>query len=233
MRRFTVTALTPPKPMEAVAMSGIYGVVTLVFLFVLAGIITPSADHQLRGWRRARKHGVASLKPLEDAATSFWFVLIMAITGAVGWYLFTRGLVESRWFPGHQVAGDALLFFAAVMLTGGVGFQALLEAKGGRTLGLAAIFAGVVPIMAGTVLGTISDRLIPLASWLVGISPLSMPVYAAGTLLSIVELPVHAARAVPRAFHFWLFVSGIVTVWLVIRLRAARKEMAQLVIGDR
>jgi hypothetical protein len=226
MRMIVVLPDWAPRPMEAVAMSGLYGLVTLSLIFVLAGIITPSADHQMRGWRRARKHGASSLPFLEDAATSFWFVLVMAIAGAVGWFLFTEALVESRWFPGHEVPLRTLFFLAAVMLTGGVGFQALLEAKGGRIVGLTAIFVGVVPIMAGAVLGLISDRLIPLASWLTGISPLSMPFYASETLLSIAVLPVEAARAIPRAFYFWLFVSVLVTIWLIVRLRAARQLMA-------
>jgi len=214
-----------PHPMEAVSMCGLYGAVTLVLMFVLTGIITPSADYQMRGWRRARKHGASSLPFLEDAATSFWFVLVMAAAGALGWFLFTEALVESRWFPGHEVPLHTLFFFAAVMLTGGVGFQALLEAKGGRVVGLAAIFVGAVPVMAGTVSGLISDRLIPLASWLIAISPLSMPFYASQTLLSIAVLPPQAARAVPRAFHFWLFVGVLVALWLMIRLRASRRLM--------
>jgi hypothetical protein len=226
MHMFRVLPEWAPRPTEAVAMSGIYGVVTLLLIFVLAGIITPSADNQLRGWRRARKHGESSLPFLEDAATSFWFVLVMAIAGAVGWFLFTEALVESRWFPGHEVPIRTFFFFAAVMLTGGIGYQALLEARGGRVIGLATIFVGVVPIMVGAVLGPISDRLIPLASWVAGISPVSMPFYASGTLLSLAELPAQAARAVPRAFYFWLFVSVLVTLWLIVRLRASRKLMA-------
>jgi hypothetical protein len=220
-----------PQPMEAVAMSGIYGLVTLLLIFVLAGIITPSAEHQLRGWRRARKQGATALPRLADAATAFWFVLIMALAGAVGWFLFTRALVESRWFPGHVVPLHTLGFFIAVMLTGGIGFQALLEAKGGRVLALVVIFVGVVPLMAGTVLAPINDRMIPLASWLIGMSPVSLPFYAAGTLLSIAELPVAAARAVPRAFYFWLFVGLLVMGWLVVRLWAARQAMARRVLA--
>lgn len=220
-----------PMPTEAVAMSGIYGLVTLLLIFVLGGIITPSADRQIRGWRRARKQGASSLPRLADPATAFWFVLLMAIAGATGWFLFTRALVESRWFPGHEVPLRTFGFFAAVMLTGGVGFQALLEAKGGRVVGLTAIFVGVVPLMAGTVLGPISDRLIPLASWLTAISPLSMPFYASGTLLSLAELPAQAARAVPRAFHFWLFVDVVMMLWLIKRLWAARQAMARSVFA--
>jgi hypothetical protein len=216
-----------PKPGEAVLMSGIYGLATLLLIFVLAGIITPSADHQIRGWRRARKQGASSLPRLADAATGFWFVLVMALAGAAGWFLFTRALVESRWFPGHQVPLITLGYFTAVMVAGGVGFQALLEAKGGRVLGLTAIFVGVVPIMTGAVFSVISDRLIPAASWLIGISPLSLPFYAAGTLLSLAELPAQAARAVPRAFYFWLFVSVLVALWLVVRLWAHRQALAR------
>ena len=229
-----ITRLTrdwAPHPMEAVGMSGIYGLVTLALIFVLAGIITPSGENQLRGWRRAHKQGESALPLLADAATAFWFVLAMALAGAAGWYLFTRALVESRWFPGHSVPLRTFGFFAAVMLTGGVGFQALLEAKGGRVVGLVTIFAGVVPIMAGTVLAAFSVRMRPLASWLIGISPMSMPVYAPGSLLSIAELPEEAVRAIPRAFYFWLLVAVIVVLWLIGRLWTFRRDMARSVLA--
>ncbi len=215
-----------PRPVEAVAMAGIYGLVTLVLIFVLAGIITPTADHQRRGWRRARKQGATSLPVLSDAATGFWWVLVMAVAGAAGWYIFTRALVESRWFPGHFVSMRTWWIFTAVMLVGGLGYQTLLEARGARVLVLTSIFVGAVPVMTGAVLGAISDRLIPLAAWLIGISPVSSPVYAVGTLLSLAELPAHAERAIPRAFYFWLFVGTLVLFWLIGRLRAARRAMA-------
>ena len=220
-----------PQPAEAVMMAGIYGLVTLVLICILAGIITPSAHHQRRGWRRARKQGEAALPRLADAATAFWFVLVMALAGAAGWFLFTRALVESRWFPGQQVPLGVLGYFTAVLFAGGVGWQALLEAKGARVVGLTAILVGVVPLMIGAVCSVISDRLIPTAAWVIGISPLSMPFYAAGTLLSLAELPATAARAVPRAFYFWLPVSVLATVWLSVRLHAVRTALARSVLA--
>ena len=99
-------------------------------------------------------------------------------------------------------------------------------------VGLAAIFVGVVPIMTGAVCSVIGNRLVPIASWLIGISPVSMPFYAPGTLLSLAELPPEAARAVPRAFYFWLFVFVLVTVWLSVRLWAHRKRLAASVMDD-
>jgi hypothetical protein len=232
-RMFRVLPDWQPEPFEAVAMSGIYGLVTLGLIFVLAGIITPSTEYQLRGWRRAHKQGASSLPWLADAATAFWWVLIMALAGAAGWFLFTRALVESRWFPGQSVPLRTLWYFAAVMLTGGIGFQALLEAKGGRVMGFVTIFVGVVPMMAGAVLGSISNRMIPLAAWLSAISPAAMPFYASNTLLSLAELPPAAARAVPRAFYFWLFVSALVVIWLSARLWSARKRIATTVLVAR
>ena len=220
-----------PSPMEAVTMSGMYGLVTLVLIFVLGGIITPTADHQLRGWRRARKQGAVALPRLADAATAYGWVLVMALVGAAGWFLFTRALVESRWFPGHVVPLRTLGFFAAVMLAGGLGFQTLLEWKGGRVVGLTAIFVGVVPLMVGAVCSAVSERLLATALWLIGMSPVSLPFYAAGSLLSIAELPVVAARAVPRAFYFWLLVGVLVMLWLSVRLWAARQAMARRVLA--
>jgi hypothetical protein len=215
-----------PDPSEAAAMCGIYGLVTLGLIFTLASTITPSLENQTRGWRRTRKMGRTRLGFFEDAATAFWFVALMAIAGAGGWFIFTSALVESRWFPGHTVPASTFLYFAAVMLSAGIGYQALLESKGGRTVGFTAIFVGIVPLMAGIVLGPISERMIPIAAWIAAISPLSMPAYAAASLLSVAPQTEYTMRAVPRAFHFWLIVSLIVMVWLVLRLRLARRRLA-------
>ena len=220
-----------PQSWEAAAMSGVYGLVTLVILFTLAGIITPSLDNQVRGWRRARKQGESSLGFLSDAATGFWFTLVMALAGAAGWSIFTSALVESRWFPGHTITPGTFAYFTAVMIAAGMGFQVLLELKGGRFLMLAAIFVGVVPVMAGSVLSSVNGQMMAIGTWLGGISPLTLPVYASQSLLTLAVLPPQIARSVPSAFQFWLLVSLIVTLWLAVKLRAARKAMAASVLG--
>ncbi len=222
-----------PQASEAVAMTGIYGLVTLLLLFSITQIITPSEEIQIRGWRRARKQGRTSLPALADAATAFGWVIVMALAGAVGWYIFTRSLVESRWFPGHEVPLPVLGYFTLIMLSGGLGFHALLESKGGRTVGLAVIFVGIVPLMIGAVFSASSNRLIPAASWLFGISPASAPVYAVATLLSINELPANLARSVPRAFYFWQAVSVLTSIWLVAQLRRTRRTIARTAISTR
>jgi hypothetical protein len=217
-----------PDPMEAVGLSGLYGVTTLGLMIVLGGIITPNTESQIRGWRRARKHRQASLPLLSDAATAFWWVMIMAISGAAGWFLFTRGLVESRWF-GAMLPLQVFGYFAAVLLVLGISYQVLLEAKGMRAVGLATIFVGVVPLMLGAVCAPLEKPV--LSAWFFGMSPASMPFFASGSVLPISELPHEIARAVPRAFHFWLISGGLVTLWLVGHLRSTRKAMAEDVLA--
>ncbi len=211
-------------------MSGIYGVFTLILMFVLGAIITPAPDSQLRGWRRARKYGKKRLPWAGDASTAFWAMLLMAVTGAGGWFIFTRALVESRWFPGHEVTAGVFGYFLAVLFASGVGAQLLMEWKGGRAVFLTAILLGVVPMMAGSVLVVVGDTMTPLAVWIMGLSPASLPFYASGSLLSLSELPQEAVRALPRAFYFWLFVSCITALWLIVKLRTSRKNMAARVL---
>ncbi|RYD43166.1 MAG: hypothetical protein EOP85_10440, partial [Verrucomicrobiaceae bacterium] len=117
-----------PDPGEAVALCGIYGVVTLLILAVIIMMITPSSDIQIRGWRRVRKEGGKSLPLFSDAATAFPWVLVMALAGATGWYIFTHELIESRWFPGHTVPMSVLGIFTLVVVSHAVAFHALLEA---------------------------------------------------------------------------------------------------------
>jgi hypothetical protein len=215
-----------PQASEAVAMSGIYGLVTMLILTILISIITPGADIQIRGWRRARKEGSHSLPMLSDAATASGWVILMALAGAGGWFIFTQGLIESRWFPGHEVSMKVLAIFTLVVVSAAVAFHSLLEAKGGKVVGLCVIFIGFVPLMVGAVLGATSERFIPATSWLFGLSPASSPLYAAAVELSINELPANLAKSVPRAFYFWQAITFFTAIWLAVRLRAARKAIA-------
>jgi hypothetical protein len=225
-RQIRILSDWAPNAGEAVLMSGIYGCVTLLFLHTLTLIITPSTDLQIRGWRRTRKQGGTSLPWLSEGASTFGWVAVMASAGAVGWFLFTRALIESRWFPGHEVPLRVLGVFFLVMLAGGISLQALLEAMGRRRLAMAAILVGFVPLMIGAVAFVTSEQLLPAVAWLVGISPISAPLYASASLLSISELPVDLTRSVPRAFTFWLALSVMGAVFLAVKLRQIRKEIA-------
>ncbi|MCU0794408.1 MAG: hypothetical protein MUF31_00575 [Akkermansiaceae bacterium] len=193
----------PPDANEAVAVIGVYGVFTVVMLWVFASMITPTAERQRAGWRRARKQGRKRLPVAGDAASGFGWVALMAVAGGVAWWIFARGVVESKWFPGQVVDGGVLAGFLLVTVALGLGYQALLEWRGARFVGLSMLLIGVVPLMAGAVLGTVRNSLTPVAAWVMGISPVLIPAYGAGALLDLSELPALLVRAVPAAFKFW------------------------------
>jgi hypothetical protein len=216
-----------PAPGEAVVMVGLYGLVTMLLLFVLTSIITPVADTQIRAWRRMRKLGQRTIPPFSDAATAFWFVVLMAVIGGAGWFIFTRAIIDSRWFPGQHVPLWILGTFILVLLSSGLCYHALLEARGVRALTLASIFVGVVPMMVGAVLSAISVRLWAPAAWLIGLSPASAPVYASATTLPVSELPVELRRSIPSAFWFWQAVLVLGAIYLIADLRRARRKYSQ------
>ena len=220
-----------PDPSEAASLAGVYGVLTLLLLLLFASIITPTPDRQMQGWRRARKLRWKRIPLLSDAACGWWFALGMAIAGGAGWYLFMRGVVESNWFPGQQVSLPMIVYSLALLVAVTLNWQALLESRGAKPVRLAGILIGVLPLMVGAVLCIVSDKLYAVGVWVIGISPLALPVYAA-SLLDFVELPVSIARAVPNAFLFWLLAYCVAAAWLANDLRKRRKAIAESVLDQ-
>ena len=118
-----------------------------------------------------------------------------------------------------------------MVLGGGLALQALLETRGAQALRLACILVGIVPLMAGSVLCVISEALYPLGAWVLGISPLAQPVFAAASQMPIADLPPSIARAVPRAFEFWTVVGLLAAAWLARDLWRRRGAMAAAARG--
>ena len=216
-----------PDIEEALAMAGFYGLVSLALIWILTLMISPNKGRQLQGWRRARKLGSRRLSIISDPATAFPWVLAMALIGAGAWFYFTRALIESRWFPGHEMATVTLGAFLLVMLVGALGFHALVEGWDSRTITLSVIFVGVVPIMVGVVAAaTGRTSLYAAACWLIGISPAAGPVYAAGVAVPTTGIPLELVRALPRAFWFWQGIGAVAAIWLIARLWKSRKAIA-------
>jgi hypothetical protein len=223
-----------PASWEAMAMILAYGLISLLFLWVLSSIITPTFGTQINGWRRANKLGRTRLPKLADESNSTGFVLIMAIIGGAGWFAFTYMIVESRWFPGHFVAPSMIGYFILAMVTCALLHHILLEAKGGRVVFLALIFILVLPLMVASILLGASDsnpsnRLPSIAVWIGGISPLSLPALCAANHLSIAQFPVSVSRAIPAAYIFWQAVYLITVISLIKTLWRSRKATKNLV----
>ena len=216
---------------EALAMVALYGVVTMFLLVVLVLIITPTIETQTRGLQRARKLGRRRVPWLGDSASSFLFVGVMAIVGATGWFIFAKHVIGSDWFPGRALPLLAAPTFALVLVATAWASQAVLEGWGQRRFFHAVVFIGVVPVMLGAILGSVGDRALTAAMWLIGLSPLAAPVFATQALIPTLEIPNEIIRAIPLAFWFWQGITALATLWLLGRLWLIRKARRAAVMS--
>jgi hypothetical protein len=212
-----------PRHGEAMAMSCVYGTVTLLCIIAITLSITPTADTHRRGLRRCQKLGWSRIPMFADAAGAQWFIVGLCLIGAAGWYWFTRSVVQSVWFPGQLAPLSLAPIFAGVLLVCSLGFHALLEAWGGRRAFMAVLFGGIIPLMVGGIFGMadILDGI--LATWICGISPLAAPTYAVASQLPLSDIPAQLEPAFHMAFWFW---QGIAVLFLIRVLMSHRQELA-------
>jgi hypothetical protein len=213
-----------PTLAEGIAMTGLYGLVSLLLLLVLTFLITPSLDTQWRGLRRAKKLMLPRVPSLSDAASSLPFVVVMTLIAAAAWTVFAQAIMGVRWFPGHPMPALAPLVFLLVLANAALAFQAVLEGWGGKRLFLCILFAGIVPILMGFVLGTAGDRFLPLAVWLNAVSHAYGPLAAPTVLVPGAVLPLAVSRAVPLSFWFFQGVLLQVNGWLLEKLRGIHRR---------
>jgi hypothetical protein len=217
-----------PEPWEAMVMILVYGMLTLILLWVMSALVTPRYETIVNGWRRAIKHGRRRLPLAGDESNSTPYLLVMAVIGGGAWFFFSHMIVESRWFPGHFAPFSSGAWFLTAIVTCCLLHHLLMESKGPRALVMAVIFIGVVPLMLAAILMSASDRLQPIAMWVAGLSPLSLPVYTAMRHLSITDLPMLPERALPGVWAFWQGVHLMIILWLLwVLLQTRRRISAQ------
>lgn len=233
-RWFTSQAIDwKPDNTEALAMIAVYGLFTTGLACVLAGIITPDQERQIRGWRRAFKNGEDRLPAFGDTDSATLGTGIISLCGGTGWYLFTHALLESRWFPGHHAGPQILVIHCLILFAVTGSLQALLDAQGGRAVVMGLIFIGVLPLMAGAIIAGLDNDYLHLGIWIAGISPLSLPASAPVALLSLADSETMAVRPIRGAARFGWFVWGLVSLWLIHRSRTHRQTLKQRILGDR
>lgn len=233
-RWFTSQAIDwKPDNNEALAMIAVYGLFTTGLACVLAGIITPDRERQLRGWRRAFKNGEDRLPAFGDTDSATLSTAIISLCGGTGWYLFTHALLESRWFPGHHAGLHILIIHCLILFAVTGSLQALLDAQGGRAVGMGLLFIGVLPLMAGAIIGSIDNDSLHVGIWIAGVSPLSLPASAPVALLSLADSETMAVRPIQGAARFGWFVWPLMSLWMIQRSRNHRQTLKQRILGDR
>jgi hypothetical protein len=233
-RWFTSQAIDwKPDNREALAMIAVYGLFTTGLACVLAGIITPDRERQIRGWRRAFKNSENRLPAFGDTDSATLSTAIISLCGGTGWYLFTHALLESRWFPGHHAGLHILIIHCLILLAVTGSLQALLDAQGGRAVGMGLLFIGVLPLMAGAIIGSIDNDYLHVGIWIAGVSPLSLPASAPVALLSLADSETMAVRPIQGAARFGWFVWPLMSLWMIQRSRNHRQTLKQRILGDR
>jgi hypothetical protein len=205
---------------EALLMAGFYGLLMLLLLIVLAILLTPGSDCQARGLRRAAKMGRPRAPFYTDEASAFPAVLLLTLLGAASWAWFVRSLLGSQWFhsdPGLQTFGLTFALFAPVTL----GFHAMLEARGGKWPFLAAIFLGVVPVLASLIVLAASRDTPAPAVMIAGASPLVWPFYGIEQLIDwprLSDTTRNVDRTIRTSLSIWATVYGLATLLFLIGL---------------
>jgi succinate-acetate transporter protein len=150
----------------------------------------------------------------------------MVAMGTIGWSVFARELIGSRWFPEYDLPDTTIWVMGGGLLSAGLAFQTLLEWKGKKVVGLSVLLGGVLPLMIGIVLAASGDEFAAIAVWLVGAFPGAWPFYAGHVIVPTYEMPMAVARATPLAFSFWVGVGILLSGWLVMKLSRYRQEVA-------
>ena len=221
-----------PNPKEALAMIAVYGLFSTGLACVLAGIITPDRERQIRGWRRALKNREDRLPPFGDTDSATLSTLILSLGGGIGWYLFTRALLESHWFPGHHADLGVLIIDCLILMAVTGSLQALWDAEGGRVVGMAVLFVGALPLMAGAIIAILANDYLHVGIWVAGISPFSLPASAPVALLSLADSDTLVVRPTRGAARFGWLVWGLVALWLTLRMRTRRGLLRRHILGD-
>jgi hypothetical protein len=216
-----------PQLSEAITMIAVYGTVTLLSVIILSVLIAPARERQAVGTRRASRVSSGRIPLFSDESSALVFVLVISVAGAAGWTVFARSLMGSHWFPGQELPAWAPLAFGLVILTASLCCVLLYELRGAKGLFLAGVFVGLVPLLAGCVIGAATGGLSVPAVWVISMSPLIAPANAVITALPDVTGNQTAFQlSGPRAFLFWQSLMVIATVWLWTRHRAERKARA-------
>ncbi|MGC6425581.1 MAG: hypothetical protein ACON5H_01130 [Akkermansiaceae bacterium] len=215
-----------PKAEEMLVMLGAYGTVTLIMLWLLSFLITPDHEGLVRGWRRVRKKGESRLRLVSDPANGTIWVLLMVVMGTIGWSVFARELIGSRWFPEYDLPGGTIWVMGGVLLAAGMAFQVLLEWKGKKVVGLSVLLGGILPVMVGVVFAASDKGFEAISVWLMGAFPAVWPFYAGNVIVPTHEMPLSVSRAMPMAFYFWVGVGLIFSIWLCLKLWTYRRQVA-------
>ena len=207
-----------PHLMEGAAITFVFAINLLLVIALLVIMMTPNADNQVRGLRRALRNRRGTAPRLSDESSALPAALVLIAAGTVAWYGFQRSILGSHWFTEIMAgaenpllaAGRFFLVLALTVLT----FHAMLESKGGRRPFLAVIFIGIVPIMAAMIVQLGHREVSTTALWIAGISPFTQLAAAPEMMLpDSFQFPEPYHDQVRTIFNWWCAGMVLALIW--------------------
>ncbi len=213
-------AMPAPHVAEAAGMSCVFALNLLLLIIMLIIMMTPFAETQQRGLRRALKHGRLRAPLLGDSSPALPLVALLVLVGTVAWWCFNHGVAGSHWFSASRVITWASSWrFLAVLGLTSLLFHAALETSGGRLLFLISVFAGLLPVMAGLIIAVSQKEITETAIWVAGISPIAELIYASLVTLPEPFIPAGPLRTAMNEVSIrWTFIVSVLLVWQWSRL---------------
>ena len=217
-RRHIEIPKNDPHLMEGATITFVFAINLLLVIGLLVIMMTPNADNQVRGLRRALRNRQGTAPRLSDESSALPATLVLITAGTVAWYGFQRSILGSHWFTEFMVgaenpmlgAGRFFLVLALTVLT----FHAMLETKGGKRPFLAVIFIGIVPIMAAMIVQLGHREVSTTALWIAGISPFTQLAAATEMMMpNALQFPAPYHEQVRTIFLWWCVGMVLALAW--------------------
>jgi hypothetical protein len=201
---------------DGASIIGIYGMITLVLLWVWTSMVAPSPLIQRKGWQRAAKLGQARLPYFSDAAGAAFVVGPFAVMGAGAWWYFANALYSSKWFPDTSMPGESPFAMLLVSCTGGFLIQQLTEKKGRKSA--VGFLSGlmILPLMA-VIMMFLAGQMTGLIAWILALSPIVWPFYVTMASLG------NAQELGSEWWPLWLAQAGLLFWWFRL-FRSSRSQ---------
>jgi hypothetical protein len=196
---------------------------------LLVIMMSPTADNQVQGLRRAGKRGRQAAPVMADESSALPMTLILVAAGAAAWYWFQRSILGAHWFDekmigsGSQFAATLRIFLVLGLTL--LAFHAMLESRGGKRPFLAVIFLGIVPLMAAMIVQLGNREVSNTAMSIAGISPFTQLAIVTEMMLpKQFQLPEPYHHRATILFQVWVIVMAAAVAWHWLQLRKSWQQ---------
>ncbi len=236
-RRHVSIPKADPQVWEGSFITLVFAINLLLVIMLLVIMMTPTADNQVQGLRRAMKHGRTGARTMADESSALPMVMLLVAAAAAAWYWFQRSILGSHWFDEKMLgSGNEVLAALRILLVIGLtmlAFHAMLEARGGKRPFLAVIFLGVVPLMAAMVVQLGTREVSNTALSIAGISPFTQLAIATEMMLPPkFQLPEPYHHRAALIFYVWVAVMSLAVAWHWLQLKLSWQARRKGKDGD-